>query len=80
MTRRRRNAIKTLLLAVTAIAVAGLPALSLTAFLYLCAIVTAAVGILALGVVFNLVQFYVEFRAFEQRTDELARRTFGWKP
>lgn len=79
MTRRSRVRWKALFLALTILVVSTLPALSLSGFFWLCAAVTFVVALLLIGMALDLVGLYVGFRAFEQRTDEIARRTFGWK-
>jgi len=72
--RRRRQGVKALILALVAIFVCVLPVIGLEAFLYVFGALAAIVGLVALGMLFEL---WLGFRAFEAWTGEQARRIFG---
>jgi hypothetical protein len=73
--------VKALLLALTAVAVCYLPALSLPQFLWTCGVFAGVVGSLLLGIFMGMVidawKLYRGYRAFEKATADVARKLTG---
>jgi hypothetical protein len=77
MTRHRRNALKVLLLAVTAVVVSTAPLWGLPTFLYIGGALAAAVGLVAVGVLLDLFDVGGAFVRLWRWTREQARRLPG---
>ena len=68
---RRRQSVKALLLALTALLVGCLPLLSLSQFLYLCGGILFVVSWVCMGMLLDL---YVGFKRFDNRLDQIWRQ------
>ena len=78
---RRRDSVKALLLALTALSVGALPMLSLSQFLWVMGIVFGIAGTVLLGMFMGMViearKMYRGFRAFEKATEQAWRDISG---